>query len=210
MDYVEELNCAKKLPKGLSSIREFAKERHIPLLREDTERLLNVIVSIKKPLKILEIGTAIGYSGALMLSCSPSAKLHTIEKNDESIELAKAHFEEKGLSERVRIFEGDAEEIIPLLTGPYDFVFMDGPKGKYIEFLPFISDIITVGGVMVCDNVLYKGLVENMPKTGHKHITIARNMRAFLDKITRSALWDTVVLRVGDGVSVSIKKEVTE
>lgn len=191
---------------SLDEIEKFARERHIPVMLDDTKKLLFDTVSRYRPRRILEIGTAIGYSGIVMLSASKDAGLNTIELSEVSAGTARKNFEEYGLLDRVNLFVGDAREIVKMLTGEYDFIFLDGPKGQYVTFLSYLTDLLSVGGVMVCDNVLYKGLVENIPQDKrHKHITVARNMRLFLDELTSSERFKTVLHRVGDGVTVSVK-----
>ena len=190
----------------LLQLEKFARERYIPVMLDDTKELLYQTVKERQPRRILEIGTAIGYSGIVMLSASSGATLNTIEFNESTAEMAKRNFAEFGLSNRVNIFVGDAREIVPILTGSYDFIFLDGPKGQYETFFPYLTDLLEVGGTLVCDNVLYKGLVEHVPDDKrHKHITVARNMRAFLDDITTSDRYDTKLHRIGDGVTVSVK-----
>ena len=173
---------------------------------DDTKELLFATVKEKQPRRILEIGTAIGYSGIVMLSASELATLNTIELDERTAELARANFKEFGFDKRVNIFVGDAREIIPVLTGSYDFIFLDGPKGQYENFFPYLTDLLDVGGTLVCDNVLYKGLVEHVPDNKrHKHITVARNMRTFLLDITTNERYSTTLHRIGDGVTISKK-----
>lgn len=190
----------------LLQLEKFARERYIPVMLDDTKELLFATVKERQPRRILEIGTAIGYSGIVMLSASEHATLNTIELDEHTAELARANFKEFGLSQRVNIFVGDARQIVPQLTGSYDFIFLDGPKGQYEVFFPYLTDLLEVGGTLVCDNVLYKGLVEHVPDNKrHKHITVARNMRAFLDDITTNERYSTTLHRIGDGVTVSVK-----
>ena len=190
----------------LSRLEKFARERYIPVMLDDTKELLFATVKERQPTRILEIGTAIGYSGIVMLSASDKATLNTIELNENNALLARKNFTEFGMIDRVNIFVGDARDIIPKLTGSYDFIFLDGPKGQYETFFPYLTDLLEVGGTLVCDNVLYKGLVEHVPDNKrHKHITVARNMRAFLDDITTNERYSTTLHRIGDGVTVSTK-----
>ena len=119
--------------------------------------------------------------------------------------MARANFAQAGVADRVNLFVGDAREMVKYLTGSYDFVFLDGPKGQYQAFLPYLTKLLTVGGTLVCDNVLYKGLVENVPDRHHKHITVARNLNAFLQEITTTTQYKTVLHRIGDGVTISVK-----
>lgn len=189
----------------LDLLKRYARTNFIPVMADDTREMLFKTVQEQKPQRILEIGTAIGYSGIVMLSASPRAKLNTVELSETFAAMAKANFAQWGMSERVNVFVGDARQIVPQLTGSYDFIFLDGPKGQYETFFPYLTDILTVGGTLVCDNVLYKGLVEHVPDKRHKHITVARNMRAFLEDITANPRYKTELLRIGDGVTVSTK-----
>ena len=190
----------------LTQLEKFARERYIPVMLDDTKELLFETVKAKQPKRILEIGTAIGYSGIVMLSASESATLNTIELNENSALMARRNFVEFGVIDRVNIFVGDAREIVTMLTGSYDFIFLDGPKGQYEVFFPYLTDLLEVGGTLVCDNVLYKGLVEHVPEDKrHKHITVARNMRAFLDDVTTNERYSTTLHRIGDGVTISTK-----
>ena len=191
----------------LSQLEKFARERYIPVMLDDTKELLFETVKRAQPKRILEIGTAIGYSGIVMLSASERATLNTVELDEQTAALARKNFDEFGVLDRVNIFVGDAREIVRLLTGSYDFIFLDGPKGQYEVFLPYLTDLLEIGGTLVCDNVLYKGLVEQIPADKrHKHITVARNLHAFLQEITNSPRFQTRLYRIGDGVTISIKK----
>lgn len=126
--------------------------------------------------------------------------------DEATASIARENFKQFGVLERVNLFVGDARQMVGYLSGCYDFIFLDGPKGQYKAFLPYLTDLLTVGGTLFCDNVLYKGLVECVPDNPrHKHITVARNMRAFLDEITTSDRYSTTLHRVGDGVTVSVK-----
>ena len=190
----------------LQELLRYARQRYIPVMQDDTRQLLFDVVSRCRPKRILEIGTAIGYSGIIMLTASPLATLNTIELDEQVANIARQNFQKAEMSDRVNLFVGDAREIVTLLTGSYDFIFMDGPKGQYEVFLPYLTEVLEVGGTLVCDNVLYKGLAENVPENKrHKHITVARNMHAFLQDITTNQRYRTQLYRTGDGVSVSVK-----
>lgn len=190
----------------LQELLRYARQRYIPVMLDDTRQLLFDVVSRCRPKRILEIGTAIGYSGIIMLTASPLATLNTIELDEQVANIARQNFQKAEMSDRVNLFVGDAREIVTLLTGSYDFIFMDGPKGQYEVFLPYLTEVLEVGGMLVCDNVLYKGLAENVPENKrHKHITVARNMHAFLQDITTNQRYRTQLYRTGDGVSVSVK-----
>lgn len=187
----------------LDKMLSFARENYIPVMLDDTKKLLQQLTTENQPKKILEIGTAIGYSGIVMLTSSPEAQLNTIEMDEKSAEMARQNFIQAGVYDRVNLFVGDAKEIVTQLTGKYDFIFLDGPKGQYDCFLPYLIDVLEVRGLLVCDNVLYKGLVEHVPEHRHKHITIARNLNRFLDDLNNDNRLTTRLHRTGDGVTVS-------
>ena len=187
----------------LDKMLSFARENYIPVMLDDTKKLLQQLTTENQPKKILEIGTAIGYSGIVMLTSSPEAQLNTIEMDEKSAEMARQNFIQAGVYDRVNLFVGDAKEIVTQLTGKYDFIFLDGPKGQYDCFLPYLIDVLEMGGLLVCDNVLYKGLVEHVPEHRHKHITIARNLNRFLDDLNNDNRLTTRLHRTGDGVTVS-------
>ncbi len=203
--FLKKIKMQQKI--DLNQIERFARERYIPVMLDDTKELLFNVVREVQPKRILEIGTAVGYSGIVMLLASPEAHLNTMEISEELANIARQNFAKAGVENRVNIFLGDARELVAQLTGNYDFIFMDGPKGKYEAFLPYLTELLDTGGTLVCDNVLYKGLVEHVPEDKrHKHITVARNMHAFLDDITANPRYATVLHRIGDGVTVSVKK----
>lgn len=191
----------------LKEVRLYAGQNGIPVIREDAERLLRLLVGIKRPKKILEIGTAIGYSAAVILSCcDPSSRLCSVEIDEERYLLAKKNLKELGLSDRAALFLGDAGEILPSLTGSYDFIFVDGPKGQYLHFLPFLLEVMEKGCVLVCDNVNYRGLVDGRVKMRRRSLTMVNNLREFLRRIEGDPRLETCVLDVGEGVSVSVFK----
>jgi len=202
----ENINLIRE--KFLAELRIEAKANFVPVLKSDTETKLVETLQETKPTKILEIGTAIGFSGILMLNVCPQAVLNTIEFDEYRASEAKNNFNITGISDRVNIFIGDAREIVPKLTGEYDFIFMDGPKGQYIDFLPHLLKVLCVGGILFCDNVGYMGLTQiadTLPKR-HKHITIAKNMSKFVKEITtRNDLSTKIFYDIGDGISITEK-----
>ncbi len=192
----------------LKNQREKARARGVPVMLEDTARFLANIIELKKPKNILEIGMAVGYSGSLMLRHTvKECKLTTIEIDEVSLKTAKDNFKAQGLTERVRIFQGDAGEIIPLMSGKFDFIFVDGPKSKYIQYLPNIMNMLSPQGVIVSDNVLFRDLISGEVKAHKRMNTIVRFMREYLDEITTNDKLFTQVYDVGDGVAVSVLKD---
>lgn len=205
-EFFERLYGLKQPDLKLVAMREFACENGVPIMLADTENLLRTIVGIKKPKRILEIGTAIGYSGSVMLQTCPEAKLFTVEMDERMIDLATENFLNNGVFDRVTFFKGDAREIVHKMTGEFDFVFLDGPKGQYFDFLHYIKNMLVKGGVLMSDNVLFHGYVENLPSKKDRAFGMAYNMNKFLDSLFSDEAFDSVVLEIGDGVSLSVKK----
>lgn len=187
-------------------INEYADKNFIPVLLPETASFLAQLIRLAKPKKILEIGTAIGYSAQIMLRNS-NAQLYTIEVEEKRIEIAKKFFAKAGLLDRVTVFCGDAGEIVPMLTGEYDFIFMDGPKTRYIEYLPYLDKLLKKDGILLCDNVLFNGMLSGDTEVIHKKSSIVVKIEEFLQALYHNDNYVTSVLPVGDGLSLSIKTE---
>jgi len=183
----------------------FARKNWVPVLRDKSADFLCKLVKDKQPKRILEIGTAIGYSGILMLENS-NATLKTIEIDKTSAEQAKVNFTEAGLIDRVEIICADAKEIIENLNEKFDLIFLDGPKGQYLNYLPTLKKLLNKEGVLVADDIFYHGWVKGNDYPSHKHRTIIMRLREFNDKIINDPELDTTILDMEDGVSVSILK----
>lgn len=186
-------------------LRESAKKEGEPILRDKSFELLLDTIKREKPKKILEIGVNLGLSGIAMLLTEQSASLTGIEIDEEKIALAKENYKTFGVSDRAKIFQGDASEIIPVLTGEYDFIFLDGPKGHYFEYLPYLLEILAVGGTLFADNVLFRGFVGGRVKTPHGYNTIRNSMENYLKEITTRKDLQSQVLDIEDGVSITKK-----
>ncbi len=186
----------------LDSLEKFAREHYIPVLLDDTKELLIQTIHQVKPKKILEIGTAIGYSGTIMLK-NCDAVLTTIDIDENNISIAKNTFKEYCVDERVNQIVGDAKNVLPTLSDKYDFIFLDGPKGQYIYYLPHILKLLNENGVLFADNVLYKGMVKSEEFIPHKKRTIVVNLRKYLESVTNSQIFDTTIYEIGDGVAIS-------
>lgn len=190
----------------INDIKAYAVAENVPIMMPDSVNLLQCMVACRRPLRILEIGTAIGYSGIMMLSAFEGSHLYTVEIDEDSIAVAKENFKKAGLIDRVTFWTGDAEEIIPYLTGVFDFILLDGPKGHYNEFLPYLKQIMTSGSVLFADNVLFKGMTLKEGKTIHKHRTIITSLRSFLNDLETDESFFSTLIETGDGVSISVKK----
>ncbi len=191
--------------KRLYELREEAKLAGEPILRDKSFKLLIEKAKEKQPQKILEVGVNRGLSGIAMLLNSPNATLSGIEIDEEKIAIAKENYKLFGVENRAKIFLGDASEIIPILTGEYDFIFLDGPKGHYYEYLPHLLSILTVGGVLFADNVLFRGYVGDRVKTPHRFNTTKHSMENYLTAITTDESLKTEIFDIEDGVSVTEK-----
>ncbi len=195
----------KKLPDELLKMRAAFREGGIPSALTDTLSLLCDCVFEKKPTKILEIGTATGISGTAMLLTSEKSKLVTIEKDEDSFNEAKLTFEKFGVSARKRQILGDAGDVINYIDDQFDFIFLDGAKARYLDYYDDLTRLLTSGGVLFADNVLFRGYVRGGVKFRHRENTIVRNMRDFLKKIERDERYSQAVYEIGDGVLIAEK-----
>lgn len=202
--YIRELIGVER-DEDIAAVMRYADEHVYPILLPETAAFLRQAVMLKKPKKILEIGTSIGYSAMIMLKNS-TAELCTVEMDEKSISIAKDFFVRAGVDKRVRVFAGDACEIVPLLGGSYDFIFLDGPKTRYPVFYPYLKRLLAAGGVLLADNVLFNGMVDGSGERDPKKATIFEG----IDKYLRLAFSDpemtSSILPVGDGLCMSIKK----
>ena len=190
----------------ISALRTDALERGIPVADDETLQFLLLILSAAKPKNILEIGTAIGLSGVAMLSALPSARLTTIELEEERYLEGKKNFELFGVSDRVNAYLGDAGEILSMMDGQFDFVFLDGPKAQYEKYLFDLKRLMKKGAVLFADDVLLYGWVSGEEPTPQKRHSIVDKLRSYLEKVTSDEDFITSVLNVGDGVALSVYK----
>ena len=195
------------MDKRIYELREQAKLVGEPILRDKSFELLMEKVKEKQPKKILEIGVNRGLSGIAMLLNSPNATLSGIEIDEEKAMLARQNYNMFGVEKRAKIFLGDASQIIPVLTGEYDFIFLDGPKGHYYEYLPHLLNVLTVGGVLFADNVLFRGYVGERVKTPHRFNTTKHSMENYITAITTDESLKTEIIDVEDGISITEKRK---
>ncbi len=190
----------------IEQIKQKALEEHIPIIMDDTMQEVGKILEEIKPTKILEIGTAVGYS-AIRFSkyLSENGYIDTIERDEERIIEAKQNIKNLNLESKIHIFEGDAVEILPTLNDKYDVVFIDAAKGKYPIFLNEALRMLDDGGIIIADNVLYKGYVMS-DYNKHKQRTAVRGLREFLKNLQENENLSTEILEVGDGLAISKKK----
>ena len=193
----------------LDAIENEAVRDFVPIIRKETAALLKTLVVLKNPKSILEVGTAVGYSALLMSQVMPEdCHITTIEKYEKRIPIARENFKKAGMERRITLLEGDAEEILGTLTGSYEFIFMDAAKGQYLHWLPLILKLLSEGGVLVSDNVLQDGdLIESRYAVERRNRTIHTRMREYLYTLTHMKEFETSVIPIGDGVTVSVKKQ---
>lgn len=189
----------------LQTLEQYAKEHHIPIIQPEVAQFIRVILNIKKPKNILEIGTAIGYSAIVMAETIDDVKIITIERRDDMIDIAKKNIRKAGYENRIEIMGGDAENVLPCIDGEFDMIFLDAAKGQYMDFLNLCLDKLNNDGVIISDNVLYKGMVANDDLVVRRKKTIVKRMRQYLDYICKDKKFTSCVLPLGDGVALTYK-----
>ncbi len=194
----------------ISALRKEALERGIPVADDETLQFLLVVLGAVKPVKILEIGTAVGLSAAAMLYALPDAKITTIELEEDRYEEAKKNFQTLGVSDRVTAYLGDAREVLSMMDGQFDFVFLDGPKAQYEKYLFDLKRLMKKGATLFSDDVLLYGWVSGEEPTPQKRHSIVDKIRSYLNVITADKDFITSVLDVGDGVALSVYKGANE
>ena len=197
------------LPPFLAELEKQAIADEVPIIRKDMQGFLKFLIKTKKPKHILEVGTATGFSALLMAEYMPKdAVITTIEKYEKRIPIAKQNIKAAGREEAITLLEGDAAVILPALDGEYDFIFMDAAKGQYLSFLKDAVRLLSPGGTLLTDNVLQDGdILESRYGVCRRNRTIHARMREYLYELKHHPLLDTVILTVGDGAAVSVKKE---
>lgn len=193
----------------LEQIEQEALAGHVPIIRKETQSFLKVLVMMQQPSRILEIGTAVGFSALLLSEYMPKGgQITTIEKYEKRIPVARENFRRAGKEDQIMLIEGDALEVMRTLEGPYDFIFMDAAKGQYIHYLPEAVRLLADGGVLVSDNVLQDGdVIESRFAVERRNRTIHSRMREYLYELKHHGQLTTSIIPLGDGVAISVKKE---
>ncbi len=207
VDYLHSLETENS--EILEQIEREALNDGVPIIRKEMQSFLKVLLRIKKPLHILEVGTAVGFSAILMSEyVAENCKITTIENYEKRIPVARDNFKRAGKEAQITLIEGDAMEALKGLEGSYDFVFMDAAKGQYIAYLPEVLRILSPEGILVSDNVLQNGeIIESRFVVERRDRTIHSRMREYLYTLKHHEELETSILPLGDGVALSIKKE---
>lgn len=188
----------------LASLEAYAEEHSVPIIRKSERKALIAAARKASPARILEVGTAIGYSSLLLLSEFPEAHIDTIEVDEQRYRIAEEAVEKAGVSHRWHGHLGDAARVIPTLEGPYDFVFLDGPKGQYLRELKMLEPLLAGHAVIAADNVLFRGLVMAEGQVPHRYRTLVMRLREYIGYV--NSAYDTIIDAKGDGLAVSVKR----
>lgn len=193
----------------LEQIEKEAVETYVPIIRKEMQSFLKMLLAVKKPARILEVGTAIGFSAILMAEYNPvSCQIVTIENYEKRIPIARANFKRTKKAHQITLLEGDAAEVLKTIEEPFDFIFMDAAKGQYIHFMPEILRLLKKDGILVSDNVLQDGdIIESRYVVTRRNRTIHKRMRDYLYQLTHHEQLVTSILPIGDGITVSVRQE---
>ena len=204
-DYIRET-----LEQNTGQIREmelYAEENSVPIIHKEVAELLKVILKIHRPKRILEIGCAIGYSSILFSSILDNdVEIITTERNPVMLEKAVENIKKAGLEDKIKILVGDAQETLKDIDGEFDMIFIDAAKGQYKMFFDMVIDKLKVDGLVISDNILYKGMIASDDLVVRRKKTIVKRMRDYLDYICQSDYLDKSIIPIGDGLAISYKK----
>ena len=192
----------------IEAIEQEALRDRVPIIRKEMQSFLKVLLMIKRPMRIVEVGAAVGFSSILMSEYMPEGgHITTIENYDKRIPIARANFKRAGKEEQIDLIEGDALEVMHGLEGPYDLIFVDAAKGQYIHYLPEVMRLLGTDGVLVSDNVLQEGdIIESRFAVERRNRTIHSRMREYLYELKHHDQLQTSIIPLGDGVALSVKR----
>ena len=192
----------------IEAIEQEALRDRVPIIRKEMQSFLKVLLMIKRPMRILEVGAAVGFSSILMSEYMPEGgHITTIENYDKRIPIARANFKRAGKEEQIDLIEGDALEVMHGLEGPYDLIFVDAAKGQYIHYLPEVMRLLGTDGVLVSDNLLQEGeIIESRFAVERRNRTIHSRMREYLYELKHHDQLQTSIIPLGDGVALSVKR----
>ena len=193
----------------MDAVEREALDSYVPIIRKEMQSFLKLLLAMTKPKRILEVGTAVGFSSILMAEYDPvPCEIVTIENYEKRIPIARENFKRAGKEEQITLLEGDAAEILPTLTEPFDLIFMDAAKGQYIHFMPDILRLLKTGGTLVSDNVLQDGdIIQSRYAVARRNRTIHTRMREYLYTLMHHDKLETICLSEGDGMTISTRME---
>lgn len=194
----------------VKELYSFARNKEVPVARPETIKLIYILAMTKKPKKILELGTGIGTSAMVLSKAAENAEITTVEKNEDNYRQAVEMFSENGLAGRINAVLGDTLEVLKKKAESeegFDFIFLDSAKGQYPDCYPYLTKLLKKGGILVTDNTLYGGMVANDELVEHRKRTIVKRLRDYLNMLCSDKSLETVVVPIGDGVAISVKKE---
>ena len=205
--YINSLDTGNT--KVLDEIEREALDSYVPIIRKEMQSFLKLLLAMNRPKRILEVGTAVGFSSILMAEYAPKdCKIVTIENYEKRIPIARANFVRAGKEKQIALLEGDAADVLKTLNEPFDLIFMDAAKGQYIHWLPDVVRLLAPGGVLMSDNVLQEGeLIESHYLVERRNRTIYKRMREYLYELKHHPQLMTSIIPLGDGVSLSVKEE---
>mgnify|MGYP000846734448 CR=1 FL=1 len=204
-DYIRSI-----LPENNAYLRNlelYAENNHIPIVEKEVAQMLKVLLKIHNPKNILEIGTAIGYSTLVMAEANQYARITTIERSPNMVELAKENINNTIYKDRINIVEGEAEEVLSNLEEKYDFIFLDAAKGQYLEFFNLCMELLEPKGLIVSDNVLFRGMVASDKLVVRRKKTIVKRLRNYLKHINEIDGYTSAIIPIGDGIALSYREE---
>ena len=193
----------------IKELYNFAHNKEIPVAKPETTKLLHILSLIKKPKKILELGTGIGCSAIILSKASENSSILTVEKNPDNYKEALSLIELNNLSARIKVINADGIDVLKDLrekNEKFDFIFLDSAKAQYIDYYPYLTEMLNEGGLLVTDNVLYGGMVATDELMEHRKKTIVKRLRMYINALNNDKTLETVVVPIGDGVAISIKK----
>jgi len=195
----------------LMELEDYAHNHAVPIIQKEVANFLELMIKINKPKKILELGTAIGYSAILMnLSSEGESDITTIERDSNMISLASDNIEKYGLQDKIHILQGDCLEVLEELEGEFDMIFMDAGKGHYNHFLPQCLRLLKKDGIIIADNVLFRGMVASKDLVVRRKITIVKRMRSYLEMVSKDKDLITSIIPMGDGIAITKRRNEDE
>ncbi|WP_408954789.1 O-methyltransferase [Natroniella sp. ANB-PHB2] len=204
IDYLREEQPA--IPEKLKEIEQKAKARNIPIIEPEVGNLLSLLVKINAPRRILELGTATGYSTLWLAKEFRGEEIVTIELKETDAQQAEQNFKRLGC-DNIELMIGDALEIMPQLSGKFDLIFIDAAKGQYLNFLEESLDLVTDGGLIIADDVLFKGMIADDRFYHPRYSTLVKRLREYVERIMNHKQLTSSIIPLGDGVAISAKRE---